>query len=188
MSLKIRILQQCYNNTIPLSDIPHRPWLTDTLHFYCITPPCLLNHNFLKTGTRSSSVSVTQVWDTYDSAAVPLERKRNKDALAIILGKPVDGRWKGWSFNDTCTPAVERELTITDMYTDLLVDHFKVGNKKDYVLLKHIRKILKENGYIQKDETIVSLVKDVFSGVEFKERSTVGNKRIRNYFLGLTRV
>ncbi|NBP02845.1 MAG: hypothetical protein EBU90_22560 [Proteobacteria bacterium] len=109
--------------------------------------------------------------------------------LLKILGKPVEGQWKGWCFNETCTPAIERQLSNIDMYTDLLVDHFKVGNKKDYVLLKYVRKMLKENGYNKKDdETIVSLVKDIFSGVKFKSISRVNNVAIRNYFLGLTKV
>ena len=137
----------------------------------------------IKKGTMLSSISVGQVLDTFDINAPPLQRKKNKDIFERVFGKAIDGRWKGLVF--TCIPAVDRQSTNRDIIIELLVDNYASGEKNDYVLLTNIRKLIKQNGVYQDDQSIKKLVEETFDEVEFKDRSTVSKNRIRNFFLGL---
>jgi prophage antirepressor-like protein len=68
----------------------------------------------------------------------------------------------------------------------VLLDNFEVGGPKDYVKLKDIKLVLKNGGVKENDIiSIIKIVLDTFEESEFKEKSTVNNKFLRNYFLKL---
>lgn len=73
-----------------------------------------------------------------------------------------------------------------DVIKTILLDSFELGDNHDFVKLKDVKEVLKNNGVKEKDIiSIIKIVLDTFDEVEFKERSKVNQKITLNYFLKL---
>ena len=69
----------------------------------------------------------------------------------------------------------------------LLLQTFTIGGPKDFVKLKDIKSIFKENGIIEKNiEKVINIVEKTFKGVCFKPNTRVNNISSKKIFLGLT--
>lgn len=69
----------------------------------------------------------------------------------------------------------------------LLLDHFTVGEKGDFVKRTEIKRLFQEHGLKMSGDDIVLLVTKCFPNVQYREISSVNNTRIRHFFLGLNR-
>lgn len=93
-------------------------------------------------------------------------------------------------------PLIGYKLVNTEILTDyhrnnkikeILLQNFQIGKSKDFVKLKDIKEILKNNGIVEKNNiTLNNIVQNMFEDVEFKERININNKSYRNIFLKLT--
>lgn len=72
------------------------------------------------------------------------------------------------------------------MVTDLLTEHFQVGNNKDYVKMTDVKYVLRNGGMkFANLHSVKKTVEEIFDGVEFKGDTTVNCERCRRVFVGL---
>jgi P4 family phage/plasmid primase-like protien len=113
----------------------------------------------------------------------------SRGMMKLMIDKYNELKQMEFKYNEPQAFSSMRKLYLNDnkdVITDLLLESLETGGDKDYVKLTDIKNILKQGGVKEKDViTIKKLVEDTFDEVEFKEMSSVNNKKIRNYFLGL---
>lgn len=65
----------------------------------------------------------------------------------------------------------------------ILLDNFEVGEPKDFIKLKDLKELLKNNGL--KEIDIISIVEETFDNVFYKTRKIINGKNCKNIFLSL---
>ena len=71
----------------------------------------------------------------------------------------------------------------------ILLEHFEIGEKNDYVKLKDIKSVLKNGGVKEKDViTIKYIVEETFDTVEFYDIKKINTKMFKSIFYKLFNV
>jgi hypothetical protein len=67
----------------------------------------------------------------------------------------------------------------------ILLENYQVSNEKEYVKLKDIKDILKQNNIKEDIENVKEIVTEMFDGVEFHDRKGINYKELRSVFFNL---
>ncbi len=121
-----------------------------------------------------------------------VENKNIENGLMMLLIENYK-KMKETEFKITIPTNLQNIINIytnenTNEIIDLLNENFKVGDEKDFVLVKDIKDTLKNNNIFMDTITVINVLKMVFVECEYYDRKQFGEKRYRSIFLKLIQI
>ena len=110
----------------------------------------------------------------------------NKGLMVIVINQYIRLKSINFQYNEPISFQCIRKLFLNDnkdTIKNILLENYEISTDKDYVKLKDIKELLKNNGIKEKDiVTIMKIVLDTFDDILFFKVSHINNKQIYNFF------